>query len=593
MPSKDFFKQLEDEFKNHPYKDRLLEELQDHLEDFETDDQVSPQIKERMSVEMLFGEASEFKKIFIQITDPWRNVFFISEALIVGIPLAVVGVMFYNELKTAIFGFGKSGVIPLGSLVIIGLMWIFGYVIAFNLFTEVRHLTNFKERVWVFFVTLPSTFVFLMTILSDWKMLISIDFFWLIAGWLMVQGLVIFFGHLSSKKKKAPHSKKHRNWDIFFFLPSSFLFTVLIFFDFSAYPKLNFIRALPFFLGINILILLFYVKKIKPKKNLSIPKAIGTLFFVGGVIAALLRAAITHTDLDWWTANPWLLIPLFPIFLLDVLAEMTWVFSGSNPVLRLLAPLGIMLFIFFQSLYVTVRRKKLLNDRFLVIAYAISFFFINTDAFLVEPEFKVDALKISNLIEREELSIFYPYVKYSNADKDQLFASNLDLSPLRSHLFDYAVTTYHDPNEGDYFVIENSIRERFFISINQLDQHFQSKTYDQLVQKNLFPSFEIGPYENIADPPSSEQGVSEGKIQKFLDVFVKNQTDPKTWLESVDNMHEFEREKLKNPYFTAHDYAFSEDKKWLLLVIPESSLGAYGIYLVKVDTEFTDSLQSE
>ena len=85
MSPSPYFKQLAEEFEGHPYKDRLLEELENHLEDFEGDEDLPEVERKGELTQRLFGEVREFKKVFIKIVDPWRNLFFVLEGLMMGI----------------------------------------------------------------------------------------------------------------------------------------------------------------------------------------------------------------------------------------------------------------------------------------------------------------------------------------------------------------------------------------------------------------------------------------------------------------------------------------------------------------------------
>ncbi len=550
-----FFKALADEFENHPYKERFLEEVQDHVEDLAKDQNLPKKSITTPFLEKLFGEPVEIKKIFIDIVDPWRNIFFISEAFIVGIPLAIAGVVFYNTVKAIILEDNVIDIFSIGSLFIIGLMWFLGYKIAFNLLSEIKYLGNFKDRAWTFFVTAPSNIIFFIMAYSDRGNLYPLDHLWLVGGWLFIQIFIIFFTHRAHKRDRRNVQQRIKNWNVLFFLPNIFLFIVLIFFDFNHYSGSTLKKALPLFVLMNGLILLSYLFFTKKKKTIKLPKIMGNLFLLGGIFFIILRVVLTHINFGPWVENPWLLIPFFPIFLMDLLAEMTWVFGRSSSALKLYLPLGIFAFVILQSIYVTIRRKKFLNDRLLVIIYSLSLLFINPNAFVAPVDFEAESLKISALIEKEDLSVFYPYVKYMNLDKDNLFKPNLNITPSRDYLFDYEIFTHTGLSGEDYFVIHNSINESYFIKITQLDDDFQSKNYNELIKKDI---------------------LSESKIDDII-----------SELEGVnpfsDELNELAKEISKKPHLNPGDFTFSPDKKWLLLILPESGLGSDAVHLIKID----------
>ncbi len=87
-----FFVQLRREFKNDPYRDRFLAELQDHAEDLAESESIPSDSLNSTFMQKHFGEPKDIKKTFTQITRPWQKVMEAGEAMgygFLGIGLSV------------------------------------------------------------------------------------------------------------------------------------------------------------------------------------------------------------------------------------------------------------------------------------------------------------------------------------------------------------------------------------------------------------------------------------------------------------------------------------------------------------------------
>ncbi len=81
MSSAPFFAQLRREFKNDPYRDRFLAELQDHSEDLAESENMAPESLTSTFMQKHFGDPKQVKKDFVSITRPWQKWLEVGEAL--------------------------------------------------------------------------------------------------------------------------------------------------------------------------------------------------------------------------------------------------------------------------------------------------------------------------------------------------------------------------------------------------------------------------------------------------------------------------------------------------------------------------------
>lgn len=81
MSPSSYFQQLREELKNNPYRDRFLQELEDHAEDLSSEENISLSLK---AIRKKLGEPTQVKKIFIGIVQPWQKFWEITEAFLIG-----------------------------------------------------------------------------------------------------------------------------------------------------------------------------------------------------------------------------------------------------------------------------------------------------------------------------------------------------------------------------------------------------------------------------------------------------------------------------------------------------------------------------
>lgn len=73
MNKEKFFKQLKDEIHGHPFRDRFLEELQDHAEDLENDKELKTKFIESEMIKKYLGEPKDVSRKFKFMMNPWNQ----------------------------------------------------------------------------------------------------------------------------------------------------------------------------------------------------------------------------------------------------------------------------------------------------------------------------------------------------------------------------------------------------------------------------------------------------------------------------------------------------------------------------------------
>ena len=85
MNQESYFAQLRQEFQNDPYRERFLQELEDHAEDLQGDIVPSNKSLTTDFMKKHFGEPKQVKKDFMAITRPWQKWLEAGEAFLYGI----------------------------------------------------------------------------------------------------------------------------------------------------------------------------------------------------------------------------------------------------------------------------------------------------------------------------------------------------------------------------------------------------------------------------------------------------------------------------------------------------------------------------
>ena len=204
MPSDDYFEQLEDEFKDHPYKDRLLEELQDHLEDYEEDEEHSEQ--HLADARVIFDEPDKLKKIFVQIVDFWTRLFYLAEGIVIALLCSLVALYFFDLLSGAYFSDQNNGSSKWVYFLLFQLLWLVFYDTVFSLLQNIKPYTAKKSRLWFLAICSPGFLTFLMLTLfkeasSSIKLTTSF-----VGIYLVFNGLMASVSWLMTRKRKRAES---------------------------------------------------------------------------------------------------------------------------------------------------------------------------------------------------------------------------------------------------------------------------------------------------------------------------------------------------------------------------------------------------
>ena len=217
-------------------------------------------------------------------------------------------------------------------------------------------------------------------------------------------------------------------------------------------------------------------------------------------------------------------------------------------------PLLILLFVGIQSLWVLINSKKWLSLRSLILVYIVSLFFITSTNFVNKPDFKLETINLSTVMEKNKVGLLYPLLKYLNYESGAHFR--------------YAVTS-----ENNKFFILNNSGEIFSVNVNEPFNNSEKLAGQIKVNK--------------------EQGSEEmsKKLHSKMDIMVSMLNWPKDF-ECVEKdfitqnycPEVWYQGKLifKSSEIDTTDLALSENKKWLLLVTSKNSWGPEEVYLIKL-----------
>jgi len=467
MKKAQFTATLRLEFEGHPLQERFLEEMQAHMEDMEEEGgDFNPQkIEERM------GIPHQIKRQFIAIVDPWRNAFFVAEALMVGFALLIVHTVFY----TSILDFFSEGGANWKVFILFPILFLFTFQMLFIRFSEIKGLTNLREWLWMVIVTVPGIVAFLASLLLG-PLSVSlrpIQLILLILSYLFLNAILIAVARWIAKSR----------------------------------PRVNFVARLPLWL------------------------------YYSAILIVVGRTWLTYASLEW-LANHRLLTFIFsPLFLFDQLFDVAWKNIDSGPFLAIYLPMAIIGFVLIYAVIFSFRVKRWNTDRGLVLLYFGSLLFVNPQAFIQPPEFSSPSIHVSSRIEKEQLSVFYPYFKYSGLNKGWNFVSNLELKPESNTLFHYQVEPY---DEG--FLLKNNLDQNFYLNPSHFSDDLEPPDYKNLLKK-ITPSRQV--------------------------IFSNNTLSNFEWASSD---------------YELKDLAQSEDGKWLLLVISHKFIDSDEVFLLENST---------
>lgn len=152
MNQKDFFRQLKDELKGNPYRDRFLEELQDHAEDLEEALKVRNEFARSEMMKKYFGDPEDIKNIFLKIMHPFGKLLFNLEGFSYGIIILPFNLKAYLNITDF------RNINPF-SIFQLFLLCVTLFLLYFSFFERYMHLSSTSKKGllnWVLLIILPS-----------------------------------------------------------------------------------------------------------------------------------------------------------------------------------------------------------------------------------------------------------------------------------------------------------------------------------------------------------------------------------------------------------------------------------------------------
>lgn len=493
MNQKDFFQQLKNELHGHPYRERFLEELENHAEDLKKHELFHHKKLTDEIMEKRMGDPKTVKENFLNIMNPFGKLFFVLEGLFYGGIFLPLAILINAGLRTAfLMGGGIFQPLPLLITSLLGSVSLFViYRMAFRRFFELSE-NSFKKRfLWFTLLSLPGLLLFSFMTLGQPSDILANQTANLFLMFDFYLGLHFISAYLGWKYSKKSLKKKIKTgWKTTHYLK----IFVLSYFFVSVIARTIFINNASF------------------TGEMTNP-ILATLAPLIGIFSLIIP--IEFISVFWWSA------------MLDSGYDEVNIFTTFY------LPICLIIFLGLQSLYVVIQQRKWFSFRGLIIFYALSLFFIRSDSFINMPEFKVPAINISSLIEKERLGIFYPIMKYFNSDEGSLFKYQVGLDVKN--------------NEG--FIIQGNAGKFYPLSLNGLEEKFNDPSFDSLIGgvSDVYINEE---HKAVSDYTASDE--------TFWDQFISNRT------------------------IGISDSILSPDGKWGLIAIPNGVYDPEEVYLVKL-----------
>lgn len=366
MSQKHYFQQLRQVFKNDPYQDRFLQELQDHAQDLESELPSSKKLTLK-DMKKQFGDPKQVKETFTQITRPWLKTKQAWEAVGIGL-ICLLGAF-------------------MGSMV---LSWIMGA------FTS------------LFFTPKLSP---IATILMYISYILNAFLIYFLYRWA--------WAYLKNKQSNSLWNEKQII--IFLLSPIAFILLGFIF-------QFIFGRGDSIFLLFGIFILstallartrlpLNKVKKKVQKIKWSWLKLFSILIFAHVLVFGLVRFLNIEPDPMNVLHNVFTFIYLFEFFIIALVPLMI---SGSILVSAYLS-IGLLISLFLFALGWMILNKRWSWLSGAVMIYVISTLFISYDSLYHQIEFSVPSQELSATLEQNQFGPFYGFIKENYHDLKDAF----------------------------------------------------------------------------------------------------------------------------------------------------------------------------
>lgn len=377
MKEQVFFKELEEELLNHPFKDRFLAELKAHTEDLKEAKNISSKDLSSDLIEKNLGHPKKIKNDFVRIVSPWSILYFWLEGLILGalyLPLILLLSSSILELLDNLALSYSETIVQIINYSVLTILFFIG--ISLRYFDH-RSKTLKGPRLWYAIILLPSLIIILSRFLIPGYFINPIQLFYLL-GFLSVN---LGLSYTTFKLAKKINGKEK--------------------------PSIN-----KFFLATKLFIIFYF-----------------TGFFI---------YRTWETYLPFESLNPdFFLIKIFyPVLMLEEMFSFAWrvlmdlltrdngfnssiFFQVFLPGLILVGISGIALFQMFKN-------KKWYLVRSIIVLYTFSIFLIHTKAYEGDLDFQGPSLDLSKIIEKQEVKLFYVPTKYFHRDEGPLFKYSVD-----------------------------------------------------------------------------------------------------------------------------------------------------------------------
>ena len=509
MHQKDFFKQLRDELHGHPLRDRFLEELKDHAEDLKGEKLDEENWDKRMS------DPRSIKQTFMNIMNPLGKLFFVLEALLYGALSIPFTLFFYFNARN---NYGWNDYLffdQIGFWIISGFIsFIFVYLLASIRFLELSKTTNLGQKKWISLVYLPGLITILLNCFFEINNRFGVDLS--LAN--VISILMIYFAITGF----------------------SFLLAIKL-------SKLN-------------------IKHTYLKSVLSYIKMLAGIYFLGCI---LFRTIITYTPYGIEAVrfpDSLYYIQIFSPLAYWIEVNAGWIWTGlMNAALSdvslfmaFYVPIFILLFIGGQSLWFVIKNKKWFSIRSLLVIYVLTLFFIHPQYYMAQPEFKVPYLHVSEIIEKREVGIFYPILKFFNASRGAIYK------------YDVGFNTRSENADEDIIIRSNTGKIYELNDLAKLNEREIKKvSYQTLFKSVRFSDSEEDRLTGFILPPD----------YNCVEVYCGQDDFAQKYI-------------WKEKTLPIADLALSKDQKWALIVIPNRyyqiwdmashTIHAQEVYLVKL-----------
>jgi len=521
MNQKKFFKQLKDELHGHPYRERFLEELEDHVEDLEEEQLNDENWRHRM------GKPLGIKETFVKIMHPFRQITFYLEALIYGFLLFPVNIVIFSTASEGLTT-GSGLMVAIFKIIIyLGILFIF-YFVCIKRYLNLKLKTSKSPVSWII-------------------LLISPSFLW---QFLQISSLIYSIFSAQS--------------------------------ELDFYLKLSFFQYLAFYVLSGIILYLAwkmanFKQKEKPsnkyKWSLLIKKIIFT-YFIGFLIFRTLSTYIDPNliqENNLWAHifSPLTKLEIGVSFITQIILYLfNLIFSKEVSLfINLYLPGFILVVLAGHSLWVMIKNKKIFFLRMGLIAYVFSLFLINVETYEGKKEFEVESITVSKILEKHEATIFYRPMKYFNHDEGKLFryAANFEdgvfkLQNNTGKIFTIDPDRINGPLKDQQFNVLVTETERF-----PFHEEWKGITSEgSKIEKIDWPgniTCEKKKFREESDTGGEPVYYYSGRVCEKI--FYKNEL------------------VIEDDYLSIADVDFSDDGKWMML-INERTYDPDDVYLVKL-----------